>query len=128
MAAVPQDMIAELIGQTVTRVAIERWSVLLLLETGSITIGGCWRLIDPHGTERDAQQELGQRKDFQLWQTLGCDVEESKLSSHNGLHLQFRNGFRLEVEASDGPFEDWQVTLTDGRLLVANGEDLTCFT
>jgi hypothetical protein len=125
--SIADKMVADLVGQTVTRVALEQWSVHLVLEGAVLNVEGHWKLLDADDVVVDFDCKHAERRAFLLWQLIGTRIIDSGLAPGNALYLVSDVGFRLEADADTDGFEDWQLSLTDGSMIIVNGNDMTEF-
>jgi hypothetical protein len=128
-ASVPcRHILDGLLGQSITRVSIELWSVRLLFATGELHIEGEWRLLAPDGSIIDQSREFCARQEFQLWriagrEVLGLQYSEKPLPE---FVLRLADQWSLEVVADDDGLEDWSLTLRDSKVF-CNGATITVF-
>jgi hypothetical protein len=127
LANTAEKMVADLIGQAITRVAIEQWSIHIVLESSVINVEGRWKLFDRDGTPIDVGSKDVERQDFRLWRALGTRIVQSSMTSDHTLSLELDNGFRFQAEADHDGFEDWQIAAQDGSLLIVNDKVATEF-
>ena len=118
----------ELLGQTITRVSIEPWSVRLLFGTGELHIEGTWRLTASDQSVVDQSQEFSGREKFELWRIVNSTVEAFRFWEEPlpGFAIEVTGQWTLEVQADDSGFEDWSLIATD-VWVVCNGNNITTF-
>jgi hypothetical protein len=122
-------MFEELLGQTITRVSIEPWSVRLLLGTNELHIEGIWRLTTPEGAVVDQSQEFGVRDGFELWRLAGGQVQDFHFDDHPlpRFVMSVAGQWGLEVVASENGEEDWGLTTSRGGWVICNGAKIAVF-
>jgi hypothetical protein len=118
----------ELVGQVVTRVSIELWSVRLLFEKGELHIEGTWELVTPDGCKVDQNQDFHERQRFELWRVTGKEVLDCRFADEPfpNFSLDLTDHWCLHVTADDDGYEDWGLT-SSGTWVVCNGANLTGF-
>lgn len=123
------DAFLEVLGQTVTRVAIEQWSVRVLFETCELTIEGSWTLWTADGAVADRDRELGTRGRFELWRITGSQVQTIQFYDDPipRFAMSLTGGWRLGVLGDENGLEDWGLTASGGAWVIGNGASITVF-
>jgi hypothetical protein len=102
----------ELIGQEVTRVSFNKWSIHLLFEKGTeLALDGDWTLEDSEEHAIDRNQGLDSRKAFDLWRLVAARVIAVEFSDGPlpAFSVVFGNGMRLTISNDDDNYEDWSL-------------------
>jgi hypothetical protein len=114
------DIVGEVVGQTVTRVFIDQWSVGLLFDSGSLNVEGQWTLYGRDDEVIDKGEEVGERRYFHLWKLVGAQPVRAEIRDSRDLILMFNTGYRFVCHSDQDGYEDWDVSLDDGRIVIAN--------
>lgn len=122
-----EQRVASLVGQVITTVYIDQWSVTLLTLESAVITEGHWTLFDSAGVAVDSDCEDIVRQDFKLWKALGTTIVASNISRDNHLKLVFDNGLQLEVRSDDDGYEDWHLNSEGGLMLIVNDKTITTF-
>jgi hypothetical protein len=117
-----------LLGQSITRVSIEPWSVWLLFDEGQLHIEGSWKLIGPNGSVEDQKQEFSGRQHFDLWRIAGKKVASFQFADEPfpRFVMWVTDGWGLQVDADDDGMEDWGLTSLQSKVY-CNGDQITVF-
>lgn len=119
-----KKILSAILGETVTRVAIERWSVRILFETAELIVEADWKLLDQTQTLQDQSEVWEQRKSFALWRVVGEKVSDLYVceTSFHALTVSFTNGMVLEIAANNDGLEDWSLAASNQAYwIVCNG-------
>jgi hypothetical protein len=111
-----------LLGQIITRISYEPWSVRLLFGDAELVIEGRWSLIAPDGTVRDKDHDHRKREHFELWRVANCEVLDIQFSDDPlpWFVVSVTGQWSLKVSADEDGYEDWTLN-SNGSLVVCNG-------
>lgn len=123
-----EESFHSLVGQTITRVSYEPWSVRLLFEEGQLLIENGWRLLDESDSIIDEDQDHEERSTFNLWKITGRRIERVAFEYHPFIcvSLLIENNWRMEITANDDGLEDWNLAFGN-TLIICNGDIISIF-
>jgi len=122
------EIMQTLVGQQVTRVSIEPWSVRLLFNDGELHIEGHWTLKNSDGSLLDKEQKFIARETFALWQIAGQTIVEIRYLDQPlpNLTLKLDDQKTLQAVADDDGLEDWSIVTSLAKVF-CNGNEITVF-
>lgn len=116
-----------LLHKQVTRVALEQWSMTLLIDDSELRVEGDWYL---YGTNNifDKNQGFIERQAFELWRLIGTEITRIDVFNEHlpKIFFYFTEEWRLELLANNDGLEDWALVTPNSKLF-CDGESTTVF-
>lgn len=99
-------------GETITRVAMDQWSVHLIFDNCTFMIESMWSYTDMHGVTLDEGIEIERRSRFELWKLVGKTVDKVEIVEDplGNIILKTQDGYSITAYGDTDDFEDWHLT------------------
>lgn len=108
----PDDLdLSHLTGCEVVQVSHAPYNLLFSLEPDNrINIEGRWRILDSEGAVVDQGYEQEQKDSYETHRLLGQKIRKCVVVNPSTLHVQFENGWMLEILEDSDQYESCHIS------------------